>query len=417
MPATDWRARGQFGGIPLNVCQQPPVSFLRVLHVIASMAAEGGGPPAVCAGLTAALAARAHHVTVATLEEPGHTPVTLDARVELKAFASERGGHYGKSAALDAWLKANVTSFDIVHLHAVWLFPTFAAARACWAQRKPYVVLLHGMLDQYSVRQHSLWLKRAYWLLRERRVEGRAAGIQCLNRAEMTKAVPWIGNMPKFILPNGIDESQIAAMPARGAFRAAHPDLAPRPLALFLSRLHPKKGLDRLLPAWKALADRMPEARLLIAGTGEPGYVESLKKLAADSGLAEKVVFLGQLVGRQKWEALVDANVFVLPSHQEGFSMAITEALAAGCPPVVTEECNFDELAEEKACGVIIQGGDMRTFVEVAKGLLADGEKRQMLAAAGRDLVAARFTWQKIACELEQVYRRILAGERLPPNP
>ena len=132
---------------------------------------------------------------------------------------------------------------------------------------------------------------------------------------------------------------------ARGAFRAAHPELAERPLALFLSRLHPKKGLDRLIPAWKALAERMPEARLLIAGTGELDYVASLQKLAADSGLGDGVVFLGQLVGHQKWEALVDADVFVLPSHQEGFSMAITEALAAGCPPVVTEECNFDELS------------------------------------------------------------------------
>jgi len=210
-------------------------------------------------------------------------------------------------------------------------------------------------------------------------------------------------------------------MPARGAFRAAHPELTDRPLVLFLSRLHPKKGLDRLLPAWKSLVSGpMPEARLLIAGTGETAYVATLKKLVADMGLGAQVLFLGQLVGAQKWQALVDADVFVLPSHQEGFSMAITEALAAGCPPVVTEECNFDELAPaapQSACGVIIAQGDMAKFVSAVAGLLRDTEKRRTLATAGRALVAERFTWQKVAGELEGTYRSILTGTTLPPNP
>ena len=400
--------------------QQPPGDPLRVLHVIASMAAEVGGPPAVCAGLTAALAARGHRVTVATLDEPERTAVPLDPRVERRAFAPGTNRRYAVSDALDRWLRDHIRAFDVVHLHSIWLFPTFAAARACWMQHKPYVVLLNGMLDRYSVRQRSAWIKRLYWLLREGRIEGRAAGIHCLNRAEVRKAVPWIRDRPKFILPNGIDEAQLAALPARGAFRAAHPELAERPLALFLSRLHPKKGLDRLLPAWKALAERRPEARLLIAGTGEPQYVTSLQKLAVDSGLEDKIVFLGQLVGRRKWEALVDADVFVLPSYQEGFSMAITEALAAGCAPVVTEECNFDELdppAPQNACGVIIGKGDMAAFVSAVDELLQNPAKRGALAAAGRELVAACFTWQRIGGQLEAIYRRIMAGETLPVNP
>jgi glycosyltransferase involved in cell wall biosynthesis len=393
---------------------------LRVLHVIPSMASEGGGPAVVCAGLTAALAARGHEVAVAALSEPDRTSVPLDPRVVLHTFARNGSKRYAASAAMDTWLRDNVAKFDILHLHTLWLFPTFAAARACWAARKPYVVLLHGMLDRYCVNQRSGWVKRVYWFLREGRVEGRSAAIHCLNLAEVRNAVPWIRTMPKFIVPNGIDEAQLTELPTRGAFRAAHPDLAQRPLVLFLSRLHPKKGLDRLLPAWKTLVERMPEARLLIAGTGEPEYVALLKKIAVDSGLGDKVVFLGQLLGRQKWEALVDADVFVLPSYQEGFSMAITETLTAGCPPVATEECNFDELtpaAKEKTCGVIIKKGDMAAFVDAVCELLADAQKRNQLSTAGRELVASQFTWQKIAGELERNYRRILAGERLPCNP
>jgi glycosyltransferase involved in cell wall biosynthesis len=129
---------------------------------------------------------------------------------------------------------------------------------------------------------------------------------------------------------------------------------------------------------------------------------------------------------------LADADVFVLPSHQEGFSMAITEALAAGCPPVVTEECNFDELeprgigvpADDRgivrpadaSAGIIIRNGDMTAFTDAVTALLADPARHERLAAAGRQLVASRFTWQIIAEQMEQNYRHILAGGKFLPD-
>lgn len=397
---------------------------LKVLHVTVSMSAEIGGPSSVCAGLTGALADRGHLVSIATLEEPGQTPLPLHPAVQIHRFPRSGSSRYAVSRSLSNWLGGNISGFDIVHLHSLWQFPTFAAARACWAAGKPYVTALHGMLDTYSVAQHSAWLKRAYWAFRERRIQARAAGIHCLNQAEIRKAVPWIQGMPKFVLPNGIDQAQLDALPARGLFRAAHAELADRPLVLFLSRLHPKKGLDRLIPAWKALAARIPAARLLIAGTGEKEYVDSLARLARTHQLGDAVVFLGQLTGMPKWQALVDADVFVLPSHQEGFSMAVTEALAAGVPPVVTEECNFDELmpADSAAgagagAGVIIKGGDMGAFVGAVGDLLENPERRRSLAMSGQGMVARQFTWQKLAAQLEGVYRDILQGKRLEAAP
>ncbi len=185
-------------------------------------------------------------------------------------------------------------------------------------------------------------------------------------------------------------------------------------MALFLSRVHPKKGLDRLIPAWRSLAARRPEIRLVIAGTGEPEYVASIDRLIELNGLHEQVVRVGQLVGQKKWEALVDADLFVLPSHQEGFSMAITEALGAGCPAVVTAECNFDEL--EQRCGVIVKGGNMTDFVAAVEALLDDPERRKTLGTAGSEMVRERYTWEKIASDLEKIYRWILAGKELPTD-
>ena len=378
---------------------------------------EDGGPPAVCAGLSDALAARGHRVAVATLDRPGETQVPLSPMVRLITLLRSNGGRYASSHDLDQWIQHHVQEFDIVHLHSIWQFPTFAAARACWHQHKPYVVLLNGMLDCYSVRQHSYLLKRAYWLWRERKVEGRAAGIHFLNRAEIRRAVPWVARMPRFILGNGIDADQLASLPPRGGFRARHPELRDAPLILFLSRVHPKKGLDRLIPAWRSVAQRIPAARLLVAGTGDRDYVDSLQKLAADNGLKDQVVFVGQLVGQEKWEALVDADLFVLPSRQEAFSIAIAEALAAGCPPVVTEECNFDELEPAppaRPCGIIIRNGDMKAFCDKVVELCSDRTRLAAFAEAGKELVASRYTWQTIASELEKIYADILAGKEMP---
>lgn len=384
---------------------------MKILHVISSMAQESGGPPGICAGMAGGLARRGHAVTIATVELDRRSMVAIPEGVTVKFFPASPGS-YCRAPAMGAWLDAQARTFDIVHLHSIWQYPTFAAARACWKAKVPYVVLLNGMLDAFSVMNKSALKKRVYWMLREGRVQRRSAGLQC-SAPEIRKAVPWIRDLPKFVVGNAIASSELEELPARGAFRAKHPEFADAPVALFLSRLHPKKGLDRLIPAWKIVAERMPEARLVLAGTGEPEYVAGLDRLIAANGLGGKVVRVGQLQGRAKWEALVDADVFVLPSHQEGFSMAITEALGAGCACVITEECNFDDV-REAGCGVVISKGDMQAFARSAMELLADDGKRREVGAKAQQLIRERYTWEKIAEDLEKVYRWVLAGKTLP---
>jgi glycosyltransferase involved in cell wall biosynthesis len=251
--------------------------------------------------------------------------------------------------------------------------------------------------------------------MRESRILGRADGLHCLNVAEIRKAMPWIAEMPKFVCGNGINASQFGAMPEKGRFRAARAEIGDRPLAIFMSRIHPKKGLDRLLPVWKNVISRHPTSVLAIAGGGDAEYVAKIDKLIEAEGLKGHVVRVGQLAGAAKWEAIVDGDVFVLPSHQEGFSMAITESLAAGVPAVATQDCNFSQLTEF-GCGVEIAGGDMGAFTNAVSDLLADPAKRAVMGEKGRALVRGRFTWEGIVADLQQVYEWIIAGKPLPPD-
>ena len=388
---------------------------MHIVHVISSLAVEAGGPPAVCAGLAGAQAALGHRVTIAAVDLSGKKRVPIPPGVEVADFPITGVERYASSPELSKRLAKNGRDVDFFHLHSVWQFPTFAAARVCWKYHKPYVVLLNGMLERYSVSHRHLLLKRLYWKLREHRVLGRAQGLHCLNTAEIAKAMPWISEMPKFVCGNGINASQLEAMPPRGRFRASDERFGQRPLALFMSRIHPKKGLDRLLPAWKDVLARQPDCRLAIAGGGDADYVAQIDRLIAQHDLGRYVFRLGQVAGDAKWQAIVDADVFVLPSHQEGFSMAITESLAAGVPAVATDECNFTQLTTHD-CGVEIKGGDMGAFTRAVTDLLADPVRRARMGANGKSLVRTRFTWEGIVADLQHVYEWIIAGRPMPPD-
>ncbi|MEI8195767.1 MAG: glycosyltransferase, partial [Phycisphaerae bacterium] len=285
---------------------------MKIIHVISAMTVEAGGPPMVCQGLAMAQAALGHDVTIGTVDFPGQVRITAPANIQTVAFPLHGTPRYAKSPGLKDWLETAIPQADFVHLHSIWQYPTFATAQVCWKYQKPYVVLLNGMLDVYSIKQRNFWVKWLYWLWREKKILSRARALHCLNEAEIRRAVGWIANLPKFVCGNGVSSAELATLPERGRFRAAHPEIGDRPLVLFLSRLHPKKGLDRLVPVWGKFVKRHPEAVFVVAGAGAPDYVAQLDRLIGASGMTGKIIRVGQLAGADKWAALVDADVFAL---------------------------------------------------------------------------------------------------------
>ena len=179
------------------------------------------------------------------------------------------------------------------------------------------------------------------------------------------------------------------------AFLNAFPHLSDRRLLLFLGRIHPKKGIDLLCRAWARLEKSLPDVHLVVAGPEEGQTLTVLLDLVRQLGIGDRVTFTGMLRGSVKWSALAASALFVLPSHSEGFSVSILEALGSGLPVLISRNCNFPEITEA-ACGWEIDADEEQLVNSLARALTADPAVLARMADNGRQLVARHYTWTAI---------------------
>jgi glycosyltransferase involved in cell wall biosynthesis len=384
--------------------------MVRILHVIASLNPAGGGLPAVVPRLAAAQAARGcevHLVTYRGRERNGATDASLNRiphfekveRHELKAPSRLERLTARQARRYLVRLAARV---DVLHLHGVWDPIVKAAAGAAQSTSRPYAVMPHGMLDPWSLQQ-SAAKKRIALSLGYRKMLARACFLHALNPEERKLIEPLALPCPVEVIPNGVFLEEVEPLPVRGTFHAGHPRLQGAPYVLFLGRLHHKKGLDYLAEAFAQLTRRHAHVRLVVAGP-DGGDRERFEQRVQSLAISEKVHVVGPLYGPEKIAALVDAECFCLPSRQEGFSLAITEALACGVPPIISEPCHFPEVAEAGAGEVVpLEAGAIAAALD---RVLSDPQRRERMGVAGQKLVAMRYTWPRVAAQTLEAYRR-----------
>ncbi|MEM6798331.1 MAG: glycosyltransferase [Planctomycetota bacterium] len=368
---------------------------LRVVQAIPSLDPAGGGPPVVVASLAVAQAAAGAEVTLAH-GSPADSSERVDKLLGSIPGATDLPIMHGSLA--DYLSDGNAA--DVVHLHGFWEPWLFSAARAARSQKIPYVLTPHGMLHPWSLSQKRL-KKFVALQFGYRAMLRRAALLHALNEPERAILKGKAPNTPVEVIPNGVFLESFVSLPPAGAFRQQHPELIDAPVVLFISRLHYKKGLDILAEAFAIVAEKMPAARLLVVGP-DGGYEAEFRARVDRHGIAERVTMPGPQYGDAKLAALRDADLFCLPSRQEGFSIAITEALACGLPCVVSEDCNFPEVGE-------VGAGRITTLdpANVAEGILSvlSSPNPEALSQAGRDVVAERFTWPTVAETAFEKYR------------
>lgn len=298
---------------------------MKILHVVSSLEIEKGGVSAAVIGL-ANLCVQANLPTrIAYTGDPSQAENKL-LRAEATSLSLDDGGLF-QAKEIETALDSQLTWADVVHVHAVWEPVQRVALRLAIKANKSVVFSPHGMLDRWSLSQKR-WKKRIYLSLFLRRLLTQVEMFHatCSVEAQMIKAQGF--ERPIKVLPLGVERSEFESLPTQGNFRKRLAEkAADGPLILFLSRIHPKKGVEILLEAF-AKSGLQDKVHLSIAGPGEREYVASLQSFAKSLDVDQSVSFPGMLFGRERIEALVDADLFVLPSHQENFGIAVLESMA-----------------------------------------------------------------------------------------
>ncbi len=269
------------------------------------------------------------------------------------------------SRDLEHWLNDNCGRFDAIIAHGVWRFNSAATRRAARSAGKPYFLFPHGMLDPWFKRYYPMkHLKKCvYWWTKEYAVLRDAAAVLFTCKEEMLLAREsfWPYTCIERVVPLGTEPPPENIAEQRAAFDAAFPRLIGKRVVLFLGRLHEKKGCDLFLLAFLELLQSRPremwaDLHVMIAGPcSHPAYLETLKDLAEQCEKLSpgSVSFPGMLSGDLKWGTLRQAEVFVLPSHQENFGIAVVEAMACGTPVLIAKPVNIWREIEASGAGLV----------------------------------------------------------------
>ena len=393
---------------------------MRVLHVVSTLAPTSGGPTEVLKQLPVVQARAGHRVTVCTTDRGNPPREKLSATYFNGLFPSDVAlqvfpvdfSPLMVSVNMARWLHRNVRDFDIVHVHGLYRFPQTYAASQARRHTVPYIIRPHGSLDPFLYKRssRSLLLKRAYERWFDFPNLNAAGAIHYTSEGERQRAAVLNLRAPSFVVPNALDWDRFRTLPPRGALRTRW-GLHDEPVVLFLGRLHFKKGLDLLIPAFDALHRRVPDVRLVIAGPENDDYGATVRAWVRERSLEQFVHFVGPLQGPDVVQAYVDADVFALPSYTENFGMTVAEAMACALPVVISDQVNIHGEVAGAGAGLVTRC-DAAEVADALHALLGDSDRRRAMGQAGRHLVQERYTWPLVVQALTREYEAVIARHR-----
>jgi glycosyltransferase involved in cell wall biosynthesis len=395
---------------------------MRILNVTETYAPflEFGGPPVKVRALSEGLARRRHEVTVLTadwgveermqaqesqlsaercpfgwrLREKGVQAIYLPTWLRYRALSW--------NPAVKRYCRARLQSFDAVHIFGLYDLLGAAVAAACRERNVRYVLEPIGMFVPIV---RNLWLKRMYHLVWGRGMFQGARAVIATSSQEVEELVSGGVSREKIVLRRNGAEAP-ASLPERGTFRETQEISREAKLVLFLGRLSPKKSPELLLHAFASLPAELGGKPLMLvyAGPDEGGMQRQLNQKASQLGVRARVKFAGPLFEAAKWAAYRDADVFVLPSKNENFGNTAAEAVAAGTPVIVTEQCGIAPLLGGEASLVVPH--EKNAVSRALFRMLSSTEEHARLAA-GCAKVAPRLRWEEPVIEMERLYARL----------
>lgn len=387
---------------------------MRILHVIGSVDPKNGGTTDHVFSSCKIWARRGHECHILCLDSP-KAPWLVESPVVTFALGRQGGCYelasriipwlrYGYTQGFVKWLRKHARQYDAVILNGLWNFTSYGSWLALGTSDVPYFICPHGMLDPWLKQAHPTrhWIRTFFWRLFEWKVVRDAKGVffACEEERRLANRYLSRSNCRAYIAGYGTREVPGDARAQKAAFFSKFPQTRGRKLILFLSRIHPKKGLDLLIRAFARHAAQLAEFDLVIAGPDDVGLKPQLTRIAADLGVEQRIHWVGMLTGGEKWGAFRSAEFFVLPSHQENFGIAVVEAMALAVPVLITKKVNIWREVQSYGAGhpVLDEPSDVAAGLQYMCGL----SKAQLLAM-GRNAKTCfldRFDLERNAMEL-----------------
>lgn len=370
---------------------------MTIAHTVASLDTDAGGTSRTVSALCEALGEMQMSVELVTTNAGGKAEaMTPSAEAAQTTFVPSHP-LWTRIRQFYTETRARIRQAEVklVHDNGIWLATNAASYYAAQMEDVPYVLTPHGMLEPWAL-NHNAWKKNLVWYAYQHRILKGAALLHATAPAE-AKHLRALGlDAPIVVAPNGVTVPQQWKQ---------EPDSDKRRQALFLSRVHPKKGLLNLMEAWAAVDP--PDWELVIAGPDENDHQSEVEARALELGIADQVSFPGSIPDAEKWALYRASDLFVLPTFSENFGVVVAEALASGIPAITTTGAPWAVL-EERDCGWWIETG-VDPLVEALRAATScsDAERLKM-GQRGRDIVQEKFAWPAIAETLAGAYRWLL---------
>lgn len=387
---------------------------MKILHVIPSVSPIRGGPSQAVMEMVKALRESGVEAEIATTNDNGATllDIPLGRRIEYQQIPvwffprfypnSQALREFGFSCQLTTWLWDTIHQYDLLHIHAIFSYSSTAAMAIARLKQVPYVISPIGQLYQWSLQQ-SAWKKQIYLKLIEQGNLNHSQALHFTSEQEQHEASLLNLSTQGFVQPLGL--SLPRTIPDAHERLRKHLNVpADEPIILFLSRIHPKKGLDYLIPAIGKLAHH--RFTFVIAGSGDTEYEKQVESLTNCYGIQNRTHITGFVQGEFKDILMQGADLFALTSHSENFGIAVLEALAAGLPVLVTPGVALAELVKQQHLGYVAQL-DVAAIASCIQQALEHPQQTKSIGSRARQLISEHYTWDKVVTNLSDIYRQI----------
>jgi len=388
---------------------------MRILQIVPSISLVYGGPSQMILGLAPALAQSGVEVTVITtningdngqkpLDVPLNYPIEQDGYkiIYFHCFPFRR---YKFSLDLCKWLNHHVSTYDIVHIHALFSPVSSLSAMICRQQQIPYILRPLGTLDPADLRQKKQ-LKQLYVAMLERHNLAGAAAIHFTSTQEAKISARFGVSTKDLVIPLGVTQVDGEERRKDNSIRQQLVIPQVTPIVLFMSRIAPKKGLDLLIPALEKLLANGVKFHFVLAGSNpqDPNYETKIQLQIQNSTLRSHCTITGFITGESKTALLQAADIFVLPSYYENFGIAVAEAMVAGIPVVISDQVHICHQVRDSESGWV-GTTDVNDLVELLTEALENPQERQRRGIRAKAYALEHYSWNAIARQMIAAYQ------------